>query len=355
MFLENIQLLHFKNYTERKFDFSSGINAISGKNGVDAIHYLSVCKSYYTTSDQQNIRHGDDFFALHGFFHEDGIDGVTQVSCIQKKDFRKIFKINQKEYGRLSEHIGRFPSVMISPYDQDYIQGGSESRRRYFDGVVSQSDHAYMEQLIQYSKLLLQRNALLKQAYESGRLDSSTFEVWDERLVAFGAEIHAARLRFLADFMPVFTAYYRSSADTDETVDIQYESQLNEADMTSLLTGSLQRDYYAGHTTCGIHKDDYHLLLNGYPIRRYGSQGQQKTFLIALKLAQFDYLKERNGKSPLLLLDDVFDKLDYQRIRSLTALVSQPQFGQVFMTDTQQDRLEALCRDAAADFQSIKL
>lgn len=361
MFLKEIKLVNFKNYTESSFSFQAGINAIHGRNGIgktnllDAIHYLSLCKSYYSASDQQNIRHDAPFFALHGFFQEEGIDGLTQVSCIQKRNTRKVFKINQKEYERLADHIGKFPSVMISPYDQDYIQGGSELRRKYFDSVISQYDHSYLDSLIQYNKILLQRNAVLKQAYERAVLDPSALEVWDDRLVAYGKAIHETRREFVRLFMPVFLSYYQSLSDEEEKADIQYESQLEESDFAQLLRDQLQRDFHAAHTTCGVHKDDFHFLLNGYHVRKFGSQGQQKTFLIALKLAQFDYLKMLKGQSPLLLLDDVFDKLDYRRINCLVNLVSQSNFGQVFMTDTQRDRLEALCEKSGVDFKSIPL
>ena len=361
MHLKEIQLVNFKNYSEETFTFCPGINAIHGKNGIgktnllDAIHYLSLCKSYYSASDQQNIRHEMDFFALHGLFQEEGIDGVTQVSCIQRRNSRKVFKINQKEYERLSDHIGRFPSVMISPYDQDYIQGGSELRRKYFDSVISQYDHVYLDSLIQYNKILLQRNALLKQAYDSGHLDSSALEIWDDRLVLFGKTIYETRRDFIHVFMPVFLSFYRQLSEEDEVADIRYESQLETDSFDQLLREALQRDYHAAHTTCGVHKDDFLFMLNGFPVRRFGSQGQQKTFLIALKLAQFDYLEKRKSASPLLLLDDVFDKLDYRRIRCLIQLVSQSHFGQVFLTDTQQDRLEGLCRETGVDFQSIAL
>ena len=361
MYLHDIQLINFKNYTESSFSFSPGVNAISGKNGIgktnllDAIHYLSMCKSYYTASDQQNIRHGEAFFALHGHFREEGVDGETLISCVQKRNVRKLFKVNQKEYERLADHIGRFPSVMISPYDQDYIQGGSESRRKYFDSVISQYDHAYLDMLIQYNKILLQRNAVLKRSYENGQLDAASLEVWDDRLVHFGQRIHEKRKLFLEAFMPVFVSFFQTLADVGEEADIHYESQLANHAFADLLREQRQRDYYANHTTCGVHKDDFLFLLNGYPVRKFGSQGQQKSFLIALKLAQFDYLKKMNGEVPLLLLDDVFDKLDYRRIQCLTRLVSRKHFGQVFMTDTQQERLETLCREAAPSFQRVVL
>ena len=359
MHLKEIQLINFKNYEEGLFSFSPGLNAISGRNGVgktnllDAVHYLSMCKSYYTATDQQNIRHDAGFFALHGLFDEDGTE--AKVSCIQKANSRKVFKIHQKEYERMSDHIGRFPSVMISPYDQDYIQGGSELRRRYFDSVVSQLDHAYLDGLMQYNRLLMQRNALLKQAYDRSSLNPADFEIWDERLSQFGGRLHDARAAFLEQFLPVFLRYFRQIADEGETADIRYESSLNGQPMADGLRESLQRDYYSGHTTCGIHKDDFLFLCNGYPVKRYCSQGQRKTFLIALKLAQFEYIRQVKKVKPLLLLDDVFDRLDHRRVQCLTQLVADEQFGQVFLTDTDAQRLESVCTATGIPFQQIAL
>ena len=359
MHLKEIQLINFKNYEEGLFSFSSGLNAISGPNGIgktnllDAVHYLSMCKSYYTATDQQNIRHDAGFFALHGVFDEGGAE--AKVSCIQKSNSRKIFKIHQKEYDRLSDHIGRFPSVMISPYDQDYIQGGSELRRRYFDSVMSQLDHAYLDGLVQYNRLLAQRNALLKQAYEHACLQPADFEVWDERLSLFGTQIHVARINFLEEFLPVFLHYFRQIADDGEMAEIRYESILDGQPMADGLRESLQRDYYSGHTTCGIHKDDFLFLCNGYPVKRYCSQGQRKTFLIALKLAQFEYIRQVKKVKPLLLLDDVFDRLDQRRVRCLTQLVADEQFGQVFLTDTDAQRLESVCTATGIPCQQIAL
>ncbi len=359
MYLKEIQLINFKNYEDSRYAFIPGLNAISGKNGIgktnllDAVHYLSMCKSYYSATEQQNIRHGSEFFALHGRFDTDGVE--VKVSCVQQRNQRKIFKINQKEYERLADHIGCFPSVMISPYDQDYIQGGSESRRRYFDSVISQYDRAYLDWLMQYNKILLQRNTLLKQSYERSSLNASDFEVWDDRLVFFGEQIHAARHRFLDEFVPVFLQYFRNVADEGELAGIRYESTLDDRPLAAQLQDSLSRDYYSGHTSAGIHKDDFLFLTNDYPVKKFSSQGQQKTFLIALKLAQFEYIKNVKKQKPLLLLDDVFDKLDVRRVQCLTHLVSQDQFGQVFLTDTHPERLSEVCTAAGVDYRPIEI
>lgn len=359
MFLKELHLINFKNYVDERMTFHPGLNAVSGKNGVgktnllDAIHYLSMCKSYYTATDQQNIRHDADFFALHGLFEASGVE--MKVSCIQQRNARKTVKLNQKEYERLADHIGRFPSVMISPYDQDYIQGAGSSRRRYFDSVISQYDHSYLEALMQYNKLLAQRNALLKQAGERGRLEPSDFEIWDERLVFFAEQIHRQRAQFLADFLPVFLKYFQQLADEGESAGIRYESTLDGLPLAEALQQNLQRDYYSGFTHCGIHKDDFAFLENGFPVRTYCSQGQQKTFLIALKLAQFDYIQSVKKERPLLLLDDIFDKLDSRRVQCLTQLVAREQFGQVFLTDTHTDRLKEICASTGVEYQLLEL
>ena len=359
MYLKELHLINFKNYADSRMEFLSGLNAVGGKNGVgktnllDAIHYLSMCKSYYAATDQQNIRHDTDFFALHGLFEASGAE--VKVSCIQQRNARKVVKLNQKEYERLADHIGRFPSVMISPYDQDYIQGTSTSRRRYFDSVISQYDRSYLEALIQYNKLLAQRNALLKQACERGRLEPADFEIWDERLVFFAEQIHRQRKQFLTDFLPVFLNYFRQLADEGEAADIRYESTLDGQPLDEALRQNLQRDYYSGHTRCGIHKDDFAFLDNGFPVRTYCSQGQQKTFLIALKLAQFEYIRTVKKERPLLLLDDIFDKLDSRRVQCLTQLVAQEQFGQVFLTDTDAGRLKEICASTGVEYRLVQL
>ncbi|MBP5614036.1 MAG: DNA replication/repair protein RecF [Bacteroidales bacterium] len=359
MYVKEIRLINFRNYEDAVFTFSPGLNAVSGKNGVgktnllDAVHYLSMCKSYFTATDQQAIRHDSPFFALHGTMEEDGAE--TKLSCIQQRNARKVFKINGKEYERLADHIGLFPSVMISPYDQDYIQGGSESRRRYFDSVISQYDHSYLEWLMQYNKLLQQRNALLKQSYELRRLQPADFEVWDERMVLFAERIFAARSAFLKDFLPVFRDYFHQIADEGEEAEIRFESDMSSRPLAESLRESMQRDYYSGHTSCGPHKDDYLFLDNGYPVKRYCSQGQQKTFLIALKLAQFAYVRQIKRLKPLLLLDDVFDKLDLRRVQCLTSLVAEEQFCQVFLTDTHAERLEEVCSSTGIPCREIRL
>jgi DNA replication and repair protein RecF len=347
MFLEKLTIVNFKNYQEASLSFSDKINCFIGDNGagktnlLDAIHYLSFCKSYFNPLDVQNIRHDEDFFSIHGRYSKNG-DILDDISCIQKVNQRKIFKINQKEYERLSDHIGQFPLVMVSPYDRDLINEGSEVRRKYLDGVISQFDKPYLDNLINYNKSLSQRNALLKQFHDSNFFNPSMLEMWDQKLAEFGPEIHAKRISFLKDFIPVFQHYFNFISAGQESVSIAYVSQLFERNLDELLAVSLDKDLQARYTTQGIHKDDLVFSISGHPLKKFGSQGQQKSFIIAVKLAQFEYTKSIKGFKPVLLFDDIFDKLDDKRVQQIIKLVSENSFGQVFITDTKKDRIEKL-------------
>ncbi|MDD2622195.1 MAG: DNA replication and repair protein RecF [Bacteroidales bacterium] len=348
MYLKSIHLLNFKNYTDAHFQFTERINCLVGLNGVgktnllDAIYYLSMCKSYFNHSDQLNINHQADFFAIHGSFEFIDIEGETKVSCIQKSNSRKIFKFNQKEYTRLSDHIGILPSVMISPYDSDYINGSSESRRKYFDSVIAQYDKIYLDTLIQYNKVLLQRNVLLKQFCEKGCYDQDAIDIWNDKLLDYGTSIYQTRCKFIENFYPVFKKYFSDLSPQTENVSIEYESKLHSGAFADLLADAKQKDMALQYTSVGIHKDDYLFFMNGYPVKKFCSQGQQKTLLIALKLAHFEYLKIIKKVNPLLLLDDVFDKLDDTRVAYLTSMVANEHFGQVFISHTQKNRMEEL-------------
>lgn len=356
MFLKNIQLINFKNYSDSTYDFSETINCVVGLNGVgktnllDAIHYLSMCKSYFTNLDQLNINHAADFFSIHGTFESEDVDGCNKVSCIQKRDYKKIFKLNQKEYARLSNHIGLFPSVMISPYDSDYINGGSDLRRKYFDGVISQYDRMYLDNLIQYNKVLMQRNALLKNFAEKSYYDKEAIDIWTDKLIVLGNEIYKVRKDFIHDFIPVFNNFFNKISAQEEQVSILYESLLHENDFSTLIKEVEKKDLSAQYTTVGIHKDDFSFLMNTYQVKKFCSQGQQKTFLISLKLAHYEYLKQLKNMKPLLLLDDVFDKLDDKRVENLTSMVAHKDFGQVFITHTQKHRMEELLQQAGIHY-----
>jgi DNA replication and repair protein RecF len=346
MHLAKLTLTNFKSYPQADFSFSEKINCFAGNNGVgktnllDAIHYLSFCKSFFTAADTQNIRHGEDFFAIHGNYHRP-TGQPDLVQCIQKRNQRKRFLLNRKEYERLADHIGNFPLVMISPYDRDLINDGSELRRKYMDSVISQFDKLYLDDLINYNKALFQRNALLKTFAESRSFDQVSLEIWDQQMIRLGEGIHHRRVGFLDHFVPIFQRYFSFISGGSETVGIRYESQLTGNDLTGLFKTSLARDRSAQYSTVGIHKDDLDFTIDGYPIKKFGSQGQQKSFVIAIKLAQFDYTREIKGFKPVLLLDDIFDKLDDLRVQQLIRLVSEHSFGQVFITDTSEARLRS--------------
>ena len=347
MFLKELKLTNFKNCESADMQFSEKINCFVGLNGagktniLDAIYYLAFCKSYFTTTDKQNIRHGGDFFAIHGDFVTDNNETET-ISCVQKEATKKSFKCNKKEYERLADHIGKIPLVMISPYDRDLINDGSDLRRKFIDGVISQFDSVYLGDLLQYNKVLAQRNTQLKQFWENRSFDANLLSLWDEQLIRYAAPIYEKRKAFLQDFMPIFQKYYDIVSETSEKVDIVYESALHEKTMEVLLRESLEKDRYSSYTNVGIHKDDLGFLIDNHQVKRFGSQGQQKSFVVAIKLAQFDFNYQKIGFKPILLLDDIFDKLDDNRVAQLVKLVGNDYFGQVFITDTQRQRVQYL-------------
>lgn len=347
MYLKKLRIGDFKNYQGLSLEFSGKLNCFIGGNGegktnlLDAIYYLSFCKSYFNPVDQQIIRHGEEAFHLFGVYSRNG-DRDDEVSCRFQKGQRKSFRFNSKEYERLADHIGKIPVVMISPYDRDLINEGSEIRRKFVDSVISQFDPAYLDQLIHYNKVLAQRNALLKKLAESRSTDEEMLQVWDNQMIAPAKYIYEKRKRFLEGYIPLFDAYFKMISGGREAVQIEYESQLEAQDPASLLLAGRERDYALRFTTSGIHKDDFTFLIDGFPAKRFGSQGQQKSFAVALKLGQFDYIREMTKARPLLLLDDVFDKLDDDRVSQLIQLVGNKRFGQVFLSDTSADRIKRI-------------
>jgi len=349
MFLERVSVVNFKNHAEANLDFSQEINVFVGNNGqgktniLDAIHYLSFCKSFLNPVDKQNVKFEEKFFLLNGkFVREEKISDISiSVQIGQKKKVKK----NKKEYDKLAEHIGQFPSVVISPYDTNLIVEGSETRRKFIDSIISQFDRYYLDTLIRYNKVLQQRNALLKQFQELRIFDQESIEVWDVQLVQLGEEIYKKREQFLTDFIPVFQKYFDLIANKKERISIAYVSQLSEGGFQEQLEAAKRKDNAVGYTTVGIHKDDLTFLIEDQPIKKFGSQGQQKSFLIALKLAQFEMISRLLEMKPILLLDDIFDKLDHQRVKHLMALVSDHAFGQVFVTDTDADRIEKVFKE----------
>ena len=360
MYLARLSLNNFKNYSESAMQFSDKINCLVGDNGagktnvLDAIYYLSFCKSYFNSIDSQNIKHDEDFFALHGFYKNQE-NNEDQVSCIQKRNKKKQFRFNKKEYDRLADHIGKIPLVMISPYDRDLINEGSEIRRKYIDGVISQFDKIYLNDLLEYNKALQQRNRLLKFFAESHSFDSLSLSVWDDKLIQTGENLHKKRKAFLEAFKPLFDEYYRYLSGEKEEVSIHYTSQLDTADLGQLLSESQEKDRILRYTSSGIHKDDLLFMIDGFPVKKYGSQGQQKSFVIAIKLAQFEYTRLQKGFKPILLFDDIFDKLDDKRVSQIVELVSKENFGQVFITDTQSQRIQSIFEKIAIDHKIFRV
>lgn len=347
MFLQRLSISNFKNCREADLEFSSRLNCFIGNNGagktniLDAIYYLSFCKSYFNTIDAQNICHGERFFSIKGLYARNGAI-PDEVHCLQQTDQRKQFRINKKEYDRLADHIGLLPLVMISPYDRDLINEGSDIRRKYLDSVISQFDKTYLNHLIRYNKALIQRNNLLRQHHPGSPPDQSLLDILDLKLIEPGAYIFAQREAFVRKFVPIFQHYFRFISQDEEQVSLVYESQLQQSTLQELLSKSYHRDIQTQYSTTGIHKDDLQFLMNGFPVKKFGSQGQQKSFVTAIRLAQFDYIRTIRNIKPILLLDDIFDKLDDHRVARLIRLVSEENFGQVFITDTQLERVLAI-------------
>lgn len=342
MQLNSISILNYKNISQTDLVFAPKINCFIGKNGMgktnllDAIYYLSFCKSFTNPTDAQNIQHGADFFVLQGHYTRGNT--TEDVYCGLKRRQKKQFKLNKKEYERLSDHIGFLPLVIISPSDGVLVSEGSEERRKFLDSVISQYNKRYLNELIRYNKALLQRNTLLK-----GNLhDELVYDIWEEQMVEAAQYIYDTRKAFVEEFIPIFQARFQFITLGNELVSIAYQSQLLSRDFGEALRLSRERDRILGYTTVGIHKDDLEMLLGDYPIKRVGSQGQNKSFLVSLKLAQFDFLKRASNITPLLLLDDIFDKLDAERVGQIISLVSGDIFGQIFITDTNREHIDTL-------------
>lgn len=344
MHLKRLTLLHFRNYEEAGIDFSERINCFTGLNGsgktnlLDAIHYLALCKSFLNPLDSQNIRYDEPFFLIQGVF-DSGASTEDNILCSLKRGQRKVFKKNNSEYDRLSDHIGLCPLVTVSPADGVLVFGGSEERRRFMDTVISQYNKKYLEDLIGYNKVLSQRNALLKRMAETQVADDGTLEVLDLQLEQYGIPVFVARKAFIRELLPFFNSYYDQLSKGAEKVELIYQSKLQDQSLSNILKQALPRERYLGYTTVGIHKDDLELQINGHSLKRSGSQGQQKTFLIALKLAEYVFLDRAAEKKPMLILDDVHDKLDADRVYRLMEIVCQPNFGQLFITDTGAGRM----------------
>ena len=357
--LKKLTLLNFKNYEDIMLDFCPKINCLVGNNGIgktnilDSIYYLSLCKSFFTGIDVQNIRHGQDFFVIQGEYQIG--EKNENVYCAVKSGQKKVFRRNGKEYERLSDHIGLIPIVMISPADSNLILEGSDERRKFIDSVISQFDHQYLDDLMRYNRSLMQRNMMLKDFAQKNTFDKDSVEMWNEQLITTGQKIFEKRQFFIANLIPVFQHYYEFVSGGKEKVQLSYESQLLENDFSKLLTESINKDRKVLFTTTGIHKDDLVLKLGDFPIKRVGSQGQQKTFLVALKLAQFDYIKLNAGLHPLLLLDDIFDKFDSTRVNKIISLAASPNFGQILITDTNPERMKEILKQIAGEYKLFQI
>ena len=348
MYLKSLGLVNFKNYENAELEFSPRINCFVGDNGVgktnllDAIHYLCLCKSYFNAVDAESILYGNEFAVIQGEFDVKG--KPEEIYCGLQRDKRKIFKRNKKEYPRLSEHIGLLPLVMISPLDSALILDGGEERRKFINNVIVQYDRHYLEIIIRLNRIIAQRNKLLKDLTDSNA-NFDTLDIYDEQLVEAGEIIYKVRNEFASQLVPVFQKYYNFISGNIEKVELVYQSQLDDGNFKELLIKSRDKDRLFKYTTIGPHKDDLILNLFGHNIKKAGSQGQQKTYLVALKFAQFDFIREVSRKLPVLLLDDVFDKFDEQRVKQLIKLVSEDKFGQIFITHTNRERMKKVLED----------
>lgn len=344
MTIQKLFLTNFKNHSEKIFEFSPQINCFVGNNGVgktnvlDALHYLSVGKSFLGNTDPNNVMTGADFFTIEGEIFDGEKENIIKIQ--QPKEAKKIIRKNDKTYDRIADHIGFLPCVIISPYDSNLISDSGESRRRFLDSMISQTDREYLFNLIQYQKTIQQRNALLKSFAKNRYFDAESLEIYQEPLIRFGTNIYEKRKEFIASILPLIQNYYEIISNGNEMVSVIYQSDLQENTFLNLLTQNLEKDRILTYTSKGIHKDDLIFEMNGNLLKRTGSQGQQKSFLVALKLSQMNRIKEITAKTPILLLDDIFDKLDDSRVSQLIELVNRESFGQIFITDTHKERTE---------------
>lgn len=359
MYLKKISVRNYKNLAEKDLIFSPGINCFLGNNGrgktnlLDAIYFLSMGKSYLNYSDVQNIRFDQDFMSVKGTYQKEDQEDV--IFCSLQLGHKKTIRKNNKAYKKLSDHVGQYPLVMVSPYDRDLITEGSDIRRKFMDNVISQSNPRYLSQLMAYNRCLQQRNALLKYFFVNQTFDAISLLMYDEKLSEWGKEIHEIRKAFMLDFGPKFQSYYSLISQDKERVSLTYESKLNERTLRELLKENVAIDRKTQHTTVGIHKDDLTFLINGHPVKKYGSQGQQKSYVIALKLAKLQSIKEQLNFTPILLLDDIFDKLDEERVEQLVRMVNEEHFGQIFITDTHPKRTAEIVSRISSESKLFEL
>ena len=363
MILNRLSIINYKNIQEATLTLSPKMNCFIGPNGtgktnlLDAVYYLSFCRSAYTSIDSQVIRHDQDFFVVEGDYTDDrGMQGDNQdelrklsIYCGMKRGTKKHFKCNKKEYKRLSQHIGLIPLIFVSPADTYLVDGGGEERRRLMDMVISQYDNLYLDALNRYNKALQQRNTLLKMEEEP---DLELMRIWEEQMAAEGEVIYQKRNAFVQELIPVFQQIYQQISDDRESVSLRYVSHGQRGPLLEVIQRDRMKDRAVGYSLHGIHRDDLEMLLGDYPMRREGSQGQLKTFVIAMKLAQFSFLKRTCSQTtPLLLLDDIFDKLDAHRVERIVSLVASKEYGQIFITDTNREHLDKILQANSFDYQ----
>jgi len=359
LYLKNLRLYHFKNYQTAKLEFSNQINCFTGLNGsgktnvLDAIYYLCFTKSYFQNQDLLNILNSETEMSINGSFIKN--ENTEQVQLIIQKGSKKKLKVNNNEYPKLADHIGNFPLVIIAPNDIYLIHEGSEERRKFIDSFISQFDKNYLQNLMQYNKALEQRNALLKSFFEQRYFDESLIDTYNQKLITTGQIIFEQRKQFMLDFEQIFLKYYNQISRQTDKVSLKYESQLFENNLTDLLSQNLSNDKAAQRTTKGIHKDDLLFEINGFPLKKMGSQGQQKSFIIALKLAQYEFLNAKSGIKPLLLLDDIFEKLDNNRLAIILTMIAEANFGQIFISDTDKKRLEEMFKNLQAEIKYFEI
>ena len=350
MYLSRLSILNFKNLVQEEIALDRGFNCFVGDNGtcktniIDAVYYLSMCKSSLAMTDTQCVRHGEKFFVLEGDYRTDA-DRHEHVVCSYQRGASKVVKRNDKVYERLADHIGLVPVVIVSPADSSLISDSADERRRFINGFISQLDKTYLDAVMRYNTALANRNSYLKMAS-----DEEMLCIYDAQMAPMAEKIHRSRVEVTELLYPLVCEYYRALSDDHEQVELLYRSELNDASLEELLRASRERDRVMGYTTCGVQRDDWRFSIGGYPLRKYGSQGQQKSFLLALKLAQYLLLRERAGEKPILLLDDLFDKLDMGRVEKLLSLVSGDDFGQICITDCNKVRLESILERAGKEY-----
>ncbi|MDE3235995.1 MAG: DNA replication and repair protein RecF [Bacteroidota bacterium] len=357
--LQKLSLTQFKNYDWQQWLFNERIVAICGPNGsgktnlLDALYYLCFTKSYFSRQDALLVQRGKQGLRIEGNFLKD--DNKNDIVCVIRENNKKEFSLNGEEYKRFSEHIGKFPCVMIAPDDVELITGASEERRKFIDTILSQCNAIYLQQLIDYNKIMQQRNSLLKAAAEHQRLDDALLDILDEQLTGLGQSIYDQRSIFLQQLIPLSIEAYHSIAQKEDGLSINYDSQLHNRSLKELLKENRQRDLYLQRTSCGVHKDDLEIQMHGQAFKSIASQGQRKSLLFAMKLAEFELLKQQKGFPPILLLDDVFEKLDATRMHHLLEKVCKKKDAQVFITDTHRERLEKALTELKVHFQLITL